>query len=192
MRGGSWTLREWLKSTITTLAISFIEPGSLGSYGIILLTVPWLVCLVRRSSQLRADVELCSEGASRLRVLWTWMTCAWYVPIDLGLKLPNLTLSRYTIYHNHKWCIYYMFAYLDTTLAYRVIRSAVSATGDGYVLSYGQVRMLICAAYHRITIEYPPVQLLSVFFAIPTLISTAKFIFSDVFRGCAWLKRGIS
>ena len=71
-----------------------------------------------------------------------------------------------------------MFAYLDTTLAYRVIRSAVSATGDGYVLSYGQVRILICAAYHRIPIEYPPVQLLSVFFAIPTLILTAKFIYS--------------
>ena len=70
-----------------------------------------------------------------------------------------------------------MFAYLDTTWAYRVIRSAVSATGDGYVLTYGQVRIL-CAAYHRMPIEYPPVQLLSAFFAVPTLISTAKFIYS--------------
>jgi hypothetical protein len=46
------------------------------------------------------------------------------------------------------------------------------------VLSYGQVRVPLCAVYHRMPIEYPPIQLLSLFFTVPTLISTVKFVYS--------------
>jgi len=35
----------------------------------------------------------------------------------------------------------------------------------------------LCTVYHRMLIEYPPVQLLSIFFAVPTLVSTAKLIY---------------
>ena len=45
------------------------------------------------------------------------------------------------------------------------------------MLSYCQVRPPLCSFYHRIFIEYPPVQLLSAFFAIPTLVSTAKLVY---------------
>jgi len=40
--------------------------------------------LARRWSQLRADVKLHSEGAPRLRVLYTWVKFAWCVPVDVG------------------------------------------------------------------------------------------------------------
>ena len=91
---------------------------------------------------------------------------------------PNLTPSRCTIDRNHKWCIYYLFAFLDASWAFQVLYSAVVMTGYGYVLSYGQVRILLCAVYHRMPIKYLPVQLLSALFVVPTLISTAKFIYS--------------
>lgn len=52
---------------------------------------------------------------------------------------PNLTPLRYSLNHNHKWCLYLVFAYLDGGWASQVISSAISATGKGYVLSYGQV-----------------------------------------------------
>ena len=42
---------------------------------------------------------------------------------------------------NHRWFIYSLFAYFDCAWAYNVISSAVAASGDRYVLSYGQVRV---------------------------------------------------
>ena len=44
-------------------------------------------------------------------------------------------------------------------------------------MSYGQVRIHLCFVYHRIPIECPSIQLLSTFFAVPALVSTAKFVY---------------
>lgn len=67
-------------------------------------------------------------------------------------------LSRCMIDRNHKWIIYCFFAYLDIGWGTRVIGTALNASwDDGYVLSYGQVWIPLCAFYHRIPIEYPPV-----------------------------------
>ena len=54
------------------------------------ITTPCFVCLARRWSQLRADVKLHSEGASRLRVFCTWVKCAWCVPVDVGSPVNQI------------------------------------------------------------------------------------------------------
>ena len=95
-----------------------------------------------------------------------------YVP---GWSL-NLTPSRCIIDRNHEWCISYLLAYFDISWAYRVIFPAALAAKFEYVLSYGQVRTSLCIVDHRMLIEYLPVQLLSMFFAVPALISTAKLV----------------
>jgi len=105
-----------------------------------IITIPWFVFLARRWSQVRADVKLHSEGASRLCVFCTWVKCAWC-----------------TIDRNHKWWIYCLFGYLDVGWTYQVISLAIPAPEDKYVVSYGQV--------------------LSLFFAVPTLVSAAKFVY---------------
>ena len=79
----------WLQVTFLSLICSLVSP-SLGNTVYLtigftwMITILWLVFLTRRRSQVRADVKLCSEGAPRLRVLWTWVKCAWYVPVDVG------------------------------------------------------------------------------------------------------------
>ena len=85
------TFTDWLKY-IAGLIIYFLK--SLGGPMVGIgwaLVIPWFVSLARRWHQLRAEVKLYSEGASRLRVLWTWMKCAWYVSVDVG---PRLTKSN--------------------------------------------------------------------------------------------------
>ena len=47
------------------------------------ILIPWVVCLVRRWPQVREDVKLHSEGASRLRVFCTWVKCAWCVLVEV-------------------------------------------------------------------------------------------------------------
>ena len=70
---------DWFGDIAATfLTISSIIPGT--------LVILWFVCLARRWSQLRADVKLHSEGAPRLRVLWTWVKCSWCVPVDAGFR----------------------------------------------------------------------------------------------------------
>jgi len=88
------TFKNWLQKATFSLIFTLVTPGSPGyvTTGLTWVAIiPWLVCLARRWSQLRADVKLYSEGASRLRVLWTWVECAWCVLADVG---PRLTESN--------------------------------------------------------------------------------------------------
>ena len=68
---GTRTFAGWLGDTANILVFSFMSPGGLiPGFGWVFVS-PWFFFLARRSPQLRADVKLYSEGASRLRVLWT-------------------------------------------------------------------------------------------------------------------------
>ena len=86
---GQHTFWNWAGYVCLTLLAFLVSPG-LGfvtaGFGWLVLT-PSFVCLVRRWSQLRADVKCHSEGASLLRVLLTWVKCAWCVPFNVGPRL---------------------------------------------------------------------------------------------------------
>jgi len=74
------TFVDWLRY-ITTIPIYFLMyPGGTHTNfpGLEwVIVIPWIVFLARRWSQVRADVKLHSEGASRLLVFCTWVKCAW-------------------------------------------------------------------------------------------------------------------
>ena len=59
--------------------------------------VPFLILLFQRRSQVWVDFQLSSDGASRLRVAFTWVKCAWYVPIPTGPRpaKPNARKVHY-------------------------------------------------------------------------------------------------
>ena len=97
-------------------------------------------------------------------------------PLTWVPSRSNLTPSRCIIDRNHKWCIYSLFAYFDICWALNVIALSILLSENRYVLSYGQVQTSLCVVYHRMFIEYSPVQLLSAFLAVPTLVSTAKLV----------------
>ena len=83
---------HWFRYIIDMLKYTLVFPG--GMYdappGIVwIIMIPWLACLARRWPQLRADTKLHSEGASRMRVLCTWVKCAWCVPVDIGPRLAK-------------------------------------------------------------------------------------------------------
>jgi len=153
------TFVDWLLDTLLYLALTIMYPGD-GSVFSALLSAGfitfWIGYAVGRRSQLRAEVKLHSEGASWFRISCTWVKCSWYVPVDVGPRLANLTPSRCVIDRNHKWYIYCLFAYLDISWAQRIVSLAILASQGEYVLSYGQVRVPLCAVYHRMFIEYPP------------------------------------
>ena len=73
------TFADWLWYVATFLMYFFMYPGGMGNFpGLVwVMVIPWFICLARRWSQVRADVKLHSEGASRLRVFCTWVKCAW-------------------------------------------------------------------------------------------------------------------
>ena len=50
--------------------------------------------------------------------------------------------------------MYILFAYFDATWVYKIIGGAAAASGEGYVLSYGQVWPPLCAFDGQIFIEY--------------------------------------
>ena len=78
---------DWAQNAALSITFSFTYPGGVGHltpWFIWVLVTPWLICLARRWSQLRADVKFYSEGASRLCVFWIWMKCAWCVAINAG------------------------------------------------------------------------------------------------------------
>jgi len=86
------TFTHWIRYIIDMLMYTFVFPGGMydGPRGIAwIMIIPWLACLARRWPQLRADVKLRSEGASRLRVLCTWVKCAWCVPVDVFPRLAR-------------------------------------------------------------------------------------------------------
>jgi len=73
------TFVDWLWYIVGFLMYFLMLAGGVGNvpgpgWAII---IPWVVCLARRWSQVRADVKLHSEGASRLCVFCTWVRCAW-------------------------------------------------------------------------------------------------------------------
>ena len=91
---GDGTFLHWLQVIIGLLLLFLVYPG--GVYGLNtppgvawVIIIPWLVCLARRWSQLRADVKLHSEGTFRLSVLCTWVKFAWCVPVDVGPRLAK-------------------------------------------------------------------------------------------------------
>jgi len=89
---GNQPFVHWLQVIIGLLFLSLVYPGGIyrGPPGVAwVIIIPWLVCLARRWSQLRADVKLHSEGASRLGVLCTWVKFAWCVPADVGPRLAK-------------------------------------------------------------------------------------------------------
>ena len=68
--------------------------------------------------------------------------------------------------------------YLDVGWAIRVISLAAAASGKGYVLSYGQVWPPLYVIGGWVPIEYPLVQLLSIYTAIPPLASTIRLFYA--------------
>ena len=75
------TFPDWLNQTILSLlSVGRIIPPGLG----LLVLFPFSVLLLRRRSQVWADVQLSLNGASRLRVPFAWVKCAWYVAILTG------------------------------------------------------------------------------------------------------------
>ena len=80
------TFKYWLLSIVYFILFSLVTPGVVTVFSWVII-FPLFVCLARRWSQIRADVKLCSEGASRFRVPWTWMKCTWCVPVDIGPRL---------------------------------------------------------------------------------------------------------
>ena len=71
--------------------------------------------------------------------------------------VASLTLSRCAIDHNHKWFVYILFGYYDFSWAYKLILVSLSATEEGYVLSYGQVWLPLFAFGGRTLTNYLPV-----------------------------------
>ena len=90
-----YTFPEWLYETVMFLIFSLLTPGIAGPITFGALWVPWVVCLVRRRSQLKTDIKLSSEGASKLSLPWTFLKCAWYVPVvDSRLAKSNASKAH--------------------------------------------------------------------------------------------------
>ena len=85
------TFLTWLLYISFFLASFFMGPGDLPLLPGIgwAAFIPWFICLARRWSQVREDVKLHSEGASKWRVFCTWVKCAWYVPVEVGPRLAK-------------------------------------------------------------------------------------------------------
>ena len=154
------TFRDWLLHLLRFIWVSvqfgFVPPLS-WSFAIL-----FVLFLVRRRSQLVADIRAYRGGASKpwkwLCIPWAFAKCAWCVSVIVGHRFTEShSPSRFVVDRNHKWYTYSLFAYLDITWAYLVITSTVFATLEGYVLSYGQVWLPLCAVDDRIPTEYPPV-----------------------------------
>ena len=92
------SFQGWLGDILFSLTLYLSSPGGRLSPGIGLVSLfPFLVLLFRRRSQVWADVKLSLDGASRLRVPFTWVKCAWYVPIPTGPRSakPNARKVHY-------------------------------------------------------------------------------------------------
>lgn len=143
--GIPWSVGDWM---LTVFLESYILQASNP-------TVIWIsasimvplffLCLFRRRFQVMMDFRAHQGGTPKSRtkwcIPWTFVKCAWYVPIVMGSwsTKPN-AISRRTIDRNHKWWVYSLFAYLDFCWTWAVIGyTARASTSIGYVLSYGQV-----------------------------------------------------
>ena len=77
------TFLGWLGDTLLSLVLSLVSlDRGLSPTGVgLMFLVPFLVLLFRRRSQVWKDVKSSLNGASRLRVPFMWVKCAWCVPI---------------------------------------------------------------------------------------------------------------
>ena len=130
------TFMSWVGGSISTLLS--VGKGSPPMVGLFSLS-PFFLLLARRLPQVRAEVRLSSDGATRLRVFFTWVKCAWYVPNPTGPDRLSLTPGRCTIDRRHKWSIYLPFVFIDLMWSGSIITVAIATNRETYVLSYGQV-----------------------------------------------------
>ena len=77
------TFADWLWYIGNFLMWVYTTSGGVPAVGWVLLAL-WIAPLSRRWPQVREDVKFHSEGASRWRVLCTWVKCAWCVPAEVG------------------------------------------------------------------------------------------------------------
>ena len=82
----TYTFTDWLMYIVSIIMWFFQSVGGIMVGVGWALVFPWFVFLARKWSQLRTEVKLYSEGVSKLRVLWTWVKCAWCVPVGVGLR----------------------------------------------------------------------------------------------------------
>ena len=73
------TFPGWFRDTLFSLTFTLLLLGrGIAPPGLGLVTLtPFFILLFRRRSQVWADVQLSLNGASRLRVPFTWVKCAW-------------------------------------------------------------------------------------------------------------------
>ena len=85
------TFVDWLLYISYFLMSFLMGPGGLSILPGIgwAVFIPWFIYLARRWSQVREDVKLHLEGASKWRVFCTWVKCAWYVPVEVGPRLAK-------------------------------------------------------------------------------------------------------
>ena len=76
----SGLFEDWLSRAIVLLVYSFVSPGSIGTFAFF-FAIPWLACLARRWSQVKAEVRLSSIGSSNWRKPWAFMKCMLCVPV---------------------------------------------------------------------------------------------------------------
>ena len=91
------TFAGWLQNTALSLLSSPTFSGILAFLPLGLvpaLIILWIVCILRRLSRRRADIELYPKGASWLSVQLKWM---WCVPVNIGPQLAksNATKAHY-------------------------------------------------------------------------------------------------
>jgi len=116
-----------------------------------------LLCLLRRLPLVMEDLQARRGGTPTRGIwctLWTFAECAWYLWSLWLSGWLNLTLSRCTLDRKHKWCKRLPFLFLDIAWAYQVIYYAVAASGKKYVLTYGQVWLIIDSVDCQVLIEF--------------------------------------
>ena len=86
------TFKDWLQHIAVLFLLNFTNPGRIMFWLGLLMSFTSLSML--RLRQIKADVKLCSEGVSRLRVLWIWMKCTWCVPVDIGPRLVKFNAIK--------------------------------------------------------------------------------------------------
>jgi len=157
------TFKDWILYIIyyqirdSILAVG----GVLQTQFTVVILVPILALrLFKKRFRFIAGARACWKEAStpwgRLRIPWTFVKCAWWVPVVMRPFFAGSNTVECAIDRNDRWCIYMLLTYFDIIWAFRVIVKSVYASGEGYVLSYGQVWPPLCVADGKIPIEYLP------------------------------------
>ena len=82
--GGGFT--DWLSSAFFSIVVASPHSGAMGYFKFFLIApatfaIPFLACLARRWSQIKAEVRLSSIGTSNWRKPWAFLICMWCVPV---------------------------------------------------------------------------------------------------------------